>query len=152
MNLLTITLCVLIEATVIIAKTERLSVTKSPNRNEAKLLVFITAPPTDPAPTLMPSIYPPRPNKSLYNYNYNTDTGIQAQEHGHFNNVGTNQEVLEARGSYNYTDNEGNTFQVSYIANENGFQPWGAHLPTVPSLIKKALQYIAEHSEERGKE
>jgi hypothetical protein len=90
----------------------------------------------------------PGPSKSLYSYKYNTDTGIQAQEDGHLNNKGTDQEGLEARGSYSYTDNDGNTFQVSYIANENGFQPEGAHLPTVPPLINKALQYIAEHHEE----
>ncbi|KMR04590.1 larval cuticle protein lcp-17 [Lasius niger] len=82
-------------------------------------------------------------------YNYNTDIGIQVQEYGHLNNVGTKQEALEVRGSYNYTDNDGNTFQISYIANENGFQPKGTHLPTVPPLIKKALQYSAE---ENGKE
>ncbi|KAL6436044.1 hypothetical protein ACFW04_005685 [Cataglyphis niger] len=145
MNLLIITLCVLIEMTVIQAKTERLPATNS-NTNQAKLLVF---------QPLHPTFTPPvssRPTESLYNYNYNTDTGIQAQEHGHLNNVGTNQEAMEARGSYSYTDNEGNTFQVSYIANENGFQPEGAHLPVVPPLIKKALQYIAEHPQESENE
>ncbi|KMQ84145.1 larval cuticle protein lcp-17 [Lasius niger] len=89
--------------------------------------------------------YYPRTSNSLYSYKYNTDTGIQAQEDGHLNNKGTDQ---KARGSYSYTDNDGNTFQVSYIANENGFQPEGAHLPRVPPRIKKVLQYIAEHPEE----
>ncbi|GAB1863007.1 Larval cuticle protein LCP-17 [Camponotus japonicus] len=93
----------------------------------------------------------PNPDGS-YSYSYETGNGIQAQEDGHLNNVGTDQEALEARGSYSYTDNEGNTFQVSYVANENGFQPEGAHLPSVPPLIKKALQYIAEHPEENGQE
>lgn len=91
----------------------------------------------------------PNPDGS-YNYSYETGNGIQAQEEGHLNNVGTDQEAIEARGSYSYTDNEGNTYQVSYVANENGFQPEGAHLPQVPPLIKKALQYIAEHPEENG--
>lgn len=134
--------------TVIQAKTERLPATKSSNTNQAKLLVFQ---PLHPTPMLMPTISP-RPTKSLYNYNYNTDTGIKAQEHGHLNNVGTDQEAMEARGSYNYTANEGNTFQVSYIANENGFQPEGAHLPTVPPLTKKAFQYIAKHPEKSENE
>ncbi|XP_050445035.1 larval cuticle protein 65Ag1-like, partial [Cataglyphis hispanica] len=138
-----ITLCVLIEMTAIQAKTERLPATKS-NTNQAKLLVFHPL-----HPTLMPTISS-RSTESLYNYNYNTDTGIQAQEHGHLNNVGTDQEAIEVRGSYSYNDNEQNTFQVSYVANENGFQPEGAHLPEIPPLIKKALQYIAEHPEENG--
>lgn len=89
--------------------------------------------------------------KFLYNYNYNTDSGIQIQENCYLNNADTDQEGLEVQGSYSYTDNEGNNFQVSYIANENGFQPEGAHLPTIPPLIRKALQYIVEHSKENEK-
>ncbi|XP_072750452.1 endocuticle structural glycoprotein ABD-4-like isoform X2 [Anoplolepis gracilipes] len=135
----------------VIAKTERLSA----KLNEAKFIVainkdFLTFPSTTTTP--IPLHYDPRPSKSLYNYNYNTDIGIQAQEDGHLNYVGTDQEALEARGSYSYTDNEGNIFQVSYVANENGFQPEGAHLPEIPPLIKKALQYIAEHPEENEEE
>ncbi|XP_025270372.1 endocuticle structural glycoprotein SgAbd-2 isoform X1 [Camponotus floridanus] len=128
-----ITLCVLIEATVIIANTtKRLSSTIPPTTtNKLKKLAF-----------LPPSPSPPRSKKYLYNYNYNTDTGIQVQEEGNLNNEGTDQEALEVQGSYNFTDNEGNTFQVSYVANENGFQPEGAHLPTIPPLIRKALEYI----------
>ncbi|XP_050466570.1 endocuticle structural glycoprotein SgAbd-3-like [Cataglyphis hispanica] len=145
MKSLTITLCLLIKATVIIAKTVRLP----PVVNQLKFYAK-TYKPIMVYTTPIPWHYTPRPNKFLYNYNYNTDTGIQAQEHGHLNNVGTNQEAMEARGSY--TDNEGNTFQVSYIANENGFQPEGAHLSIVPPLIRKALQYIAEHPEESENE
>lgn len=99
-------------------------------------------------PILKQAIDGPNPDGS-YSYNYETGNGIQAQEDGHLNNVGTEQEALEARGSYSYIDNEGNTFQVTYVANENGFQPEGAHLPEVPPLIKRALQYIAEHPEEK---
>ncbi|XP_029662727.1 endocuticle structural glycoprotein SgAbd-3-like isoform X2 [Formica exsecta] len=91
-----------------------------------------------------------RSSKPLYSYNYNIDTGIQIQESGYLNHIGTDKEALEARGSYGYIDNEGNFFSVLYTANENGFQPEGAHLPTVPPLIIKALQYIAKHPEENG--
>lgn len=155
-----ITLCLLIKATVIIAKTERLTTITTPSGvNYAKLALYYTVPNYDTTPksTTPTSTTPLRqypniqPSKPLYNYTYNGDTGIQAQESGHLNNVGTNQEALEARGSYSYTDKDGNTFQVSYIANENGFQPKGAHLPTVPPLIKTALQYIAIEEEKRGK-
>ncbi|XP_029161182.1 larval cuticle protein 65Ag1-like isoform X2 [Nylanderia fulva] len=75
---------------------------------------------------------------------------LSAQEYGYLNNAGTDQGTLNVRGNYNYTDNDGNTFHISYIADENGFQPKGAHLPTMSALIKKILQYIAEHPEENG--
>ncbi|CAL1674402.1 unnamed protein product [Lasius platythorax] len=136
MNQLAITLCILMEAVIIAAKTERLPATTINTINYNKNALF--------------SYYSPQPSsKSLYSYSYNTDTGIQAQEDGHLNHINTEQEALEARGSYSYTDAEGNTFQVSYVANENGFQPEGTHLSTA-SLIKKALQYIAQHPEENG--
>ena len=132
------TLCVLVAATATIAAPPPAAVDDSElarSRNQI--------------PILKQAVDGPNPDGS-YSYSFETGNGIQAQEDGHLNNVGTDQEALEARGSYSYTDNEGNTYQVSYVANENGFQPEGAHLPEVPPLIKKALQYIAEHPEENG--
>ncbi|XP_077261399.1 flexible cuticle protein 12-like [Temnothorax americanus] len=101
-------------------------------------------------PILKQALDGPNPDGS-YNYSYETGNGIQAQEEGHLNNVGTDSEALEAHGSFSYTDADGQTYQISYVANENGFQPEGAHLPTappVPPQIARALQYIAEHPEE----
>lgn len=135
------------EAVLIIAKTERLSANSK--LNTIKLVPFS-------GESLQSKHYPTsftatvQPSNKLYSYSYNID-GIQTQEDGHLNHINTEQEALEARGSYNYTDAEGNTFHISYVANENGFQPEGAHLFTA-SLIKKALKYIAEHPEKNGQQ
>ncbi|KAL6436042.1 hypothetical protein ACFW04_005683 [Cataglyphis niger] len=131
------------EAVLIIAKTERLSANSKLNNNK-----FVTFLGQGYRPSFTPTI---QPSNKLYSYSYNIDD-IQVEEDGYLNHINTEQEALEARGSYTYTDAEGNTFHVSYVANENGFQPEGAHLPIVPPLIKKALQYIAEHSEESGEQ
>ncbi|RLU24652.1 hypothetical protein DMN91_002741 [Ooceraea biroi] len=118
----------------------------------ALVAVAVAAPAGEPTqiPILRQALDGPNPDGS-YNYQYETANGIQAQEEGHLNHVGTEQEALEARGSFSYTDNDGQVYQVSYVANENGFQPEGSHLPTappVPPLIQRALRYIAEHPEE----
>lgn len=107
-------------------------------------------PNTTPIPIVKQALDGPNPD-GTYNYSYETGNGIQAEEEGHLNNAGTDQEAIEARGSFSYTGADGQTYHVSYVANENGFQPEGAHLPTTPAVppqILKALQYIAEHPEE----
>ncbi|XP_029161181.1 uncharacterized protein LOC114932941 isoform X2 [Nylanderia fulva] len=118
MNLLTITLCVLLE--VLIAKTQRLP---ADSFNTNKLVAYGA-----PSATLLPDVisnYPQPNSKPLYNYSYNTDTGIRVQEDGHINHINTEQEALEARAKR-------------------------CSLPEIPPLIKKALQYIAEHPEENA--
>ncbi|EFN70248.1 hypothetical protein EAG_11916 [Camponotus floridanus] len=51
--------------------------------------------------------------------------------------MGTDQENLEARGSNSYIDNDGKTFQISYTANEDQFQPESPqYLSAIPLKIK----------------
>lgn len=63
------------------------------------------------------------------------------------------QEAQVAQGQFAYTSPEGQRIQLTYIADENGFQPTGDHLPTpppIPEAIQRALEYIAAHPEENG--
>lgn len=54
-----------------------------------------------------------------------------------------------ANGQFSYISKEGVPFSVSYVADENGFQPTGFHLPTpppVPVEIVKLLEYLKTHA------
>ncbi|KAM7355812.1 pupal cuticle protein Edg-78E-like isoform 1-T2 [Cochliomyia hominivorax] len=78
--------------------------------------------------------------KGNYKYEYATTNGINAGEQG----VGGET----ASGGFSYQSPEGEFIQISYLADENGFQPQGAHLPTpppIPAHILKALEYIRTH-------
>ncbi|RVE40182.1 hypothetical protein evm_015168, partial [Chilo suppressalis] len=59
--------------------------------------------------------------------------------------------ALEVKGSYRYTADDGTPVEVSYIANEDGYQPQGSHLPVpppIPVAIQRSLEYIAAHPAE----
>ncbi|RVE45046.1 hypothetical protein evm_010303 [Chilo suppressalis] len=67
-----------------------------------------------------------------YKYVVETSNGISAQEQGQLKNVGSENEAIEVRGQFSYTGPDGVVYTVNYVADENGFQPQGAHLPVAP--------------------
>ncbi|XP_050315085.1 flexible cuticle protein 12-like [Anthonomus grandis grandis] len=64
-----------------------------------------------------------------YQYGYETSNGIAAQEQGQLVNAGSENEAIAVRGSFQYTGPDNQQYVVNYVADENGFQPQGAHLP-----------------------
>lgn len=58
-----------------------------------------------------------------------TSNGITAQEDGVLKNAGTDNEIYAVRGQFSYTGPDGVVYSVTYIADENGFQPQGNHIP-----------------------
>lgn len=77
-----------------------------------------------------------------YSYAYETENQIFAEEQGFQKDGG----IQVAQGQYQYTSPEGQVVRLVYMADENGFQPQGAHLPTpppIPKIIQRALDYVA---------
>lgn len=73
-----------------------------------------------------------------------------AQEQGQLKNAGSEGEASEVQGSAQWTAPDGTPISISYVANEDGFQPQGDHLPTpppIPPAIQRALEWIAAHPE-----
>ncbi|XP_013186280.2 endocuticle structural glycoprotein ABD-4 [Amyelois transitella] len=82
-----------------------------------------------------------------YKWSYETGNGISAEEQGYVKNQGVpDAEIQTAQGQYQYTAPDGQVIHLQYLADENGFQPQGSHLPTpppIPEEIQKALDYLA---------
>ncbi|CAH1983162.1 unnamed protein product [Acanthoscelides obtectus] len=67
-----------------------------------------------------------------YSYAIDQSDGITKNEDGQVVNPGTDNESIAVRGQYSYVGPDGVVYTVTYIADENGFQPQGAHIPQAP--------------------
>lgn len=72
-------------------------------------------------------------NNSVTFNRYETSNGIGQQESAQLKDAGTDDEALSVQGSFYYTGDDGVVYQVVYIADKNGFQPQGAHIPQAPA-------------------
>ncbi|XP_011879849.1 PREDICTED: pupal cuticle protein 20-like [Vollenhovia emeryi] len=82
-----------------------------------------------------------------YHYSYETGNGIAVQEMGH--KQGESESVS---GSFSYTGPDGMQYSITYTADEYGFHPQGAHLPTPPPIppeIQRGVE-LALAAEARG--
>merc|ERR1712105_361781 len=80
-----------------------------------------------------------------YSYSYETGNGISIKEEGEQKLIGDKPEEVGSvsRGSYSY-DLEGVTYTVNWVADENGFQPTGAHLPAAPAMPEHVVKLLAD--------
>ncbi|XP_055631999.1 endocuticle structural glycoprotein ABD-4-like [Toxorhynchites rutilus septentrionalis] len=72
-----------------------------------------------------------------YAYNYETSNGIRASERS--------QDGLTATGEFSFVAPEGAELRLTYVADENGFQPEGSHLPVeppAPAHVIRALKAL----------
>ncbi|XP_060516996.1 endocuticle structural glycoprotein SgAbd-2-like [Cylas formicarius] len=90
-----------------------------------------------------------------YHSSYETGNGISYGEQGQLKNAGNKDaEAEEVQGFVRYTSPEGTPIELQFVANENGFQAQGAHLPVAPSpppippAILRSLEYNAAHPEQ----
>ena len=51
-----------------------------------------------------------------------------------------------AKGSYSYTAPDGAQISVNWVADQNGFQPTGQHLPTPPSVSHRSVSISGKKS------
>ncbi|XP_017783125.1 PREDICTED: endocuticle structural glycoprotein SgAbd-5-like [Nicrophorus vespilloides] len=66
-----------------------------------------------------------------YKFGFETSDGTKRDEEGTLKDLGgTEGPAIVIKGSFTWTDPEsGQTFTINFVADENGYQPEGAHLP-----------------------
>ncbi|XP_022218687.1 larval cuticle protein 65Ag1 [Drosophila obscura] len=66
-----------------------------------------------------------------YNFAYETSDGSKQEQQATLKKIAPEEDALQVTGSYSYLGDDGQTYTVTYTANENGFQPQGAHIPHI---------------------
>lgn len=64
-------------------------------------------------------------------FRFDTSDGTSRTEEAQLQNIGTENEALVVRGSITWIGDDGQQYTLTFIADENGFRPEGAHLPKV---------------------
>lgn len=57
-----------------------------------------------------------------YQWDFETSNGISAQAQGNLKQIGESA-AIAAQGSFQYASPEGEPIQITYVADENGYQP-----------------------------
>merc|ERR1712063_64686 len=73
--------------------------------------------------------------KQEYSFSYETENGISVSESGVQKQIGDKPEEAGtvSKGQFSYPEGSV-TYTVSWVADENGFQATGDHLPTPPPM------------------
>ncbi|XP_039759631.1 endocuticle structural glycoprotein SgAbd-2-like [Pararge aegeria] len=89
-----------------------------------------------------------------WHYAYETSDGTKVEQDGRIlPGLQPEEGSLAVTGSYSYIGDDGQTYTVTYTADENGFHPSGDHLPTpppIPEEILKSLQLTAGGNDVSG--
>ncbi|KOB71887.1 putative cuticle protein [Operophtera brumata] len=83
-------------------------------------------------------------NSDSYSYGFETDNGIAVGENG----VAVNG--VQAEGGYSYQGDDGQVYKVTYTADEGGYRPQGAHLPTPPPIPEEILKSLEQNAKEEA--
>ncbi|VEN55075.1 unnamed protein product [Callosobruchus maculatus] len=87
-----------------------------------------------------------------FKFSYETANGIKVEESGYLkdNPESSTDRIQVIEGIVSYTDNDGQMINLRYIADENGYQPQGDHLPTSPPALQGQPQQQGESAQPGG--
>ncbi|KAJ8732074.1 hypothetical protein PYW08_014804 [Mythimna loreyi] len=76
-----------------------------------------------------------------YNFAWELSDGTKHEEQGQLKNQGTENEAIAVQGQYAWVGPDGVLYTVTYVADENGFQPQIQQGPggAVPSAVVASL-------------
>merc|ERR1712127_254439 len=81
----------------------------------------------------------------VYSFSYETENGISVSESGVQKQIGDKPEEAGtvSQGKYSYPE-DSVTYTITWVADENGFQATGDHLPTPPPMPEHVVKMLAD--------
>ncbi|XP_037780468.1 cuticle protein CP14.6-like [Penaeus monodon] len=106
-------------------------------------VVAFAAPQYDSSEEFVPILKDDRVQEDdgTFNFDFEAANGIRVSQAG--SPDGDEDAVIKA-GEYSYTAPDGTPVVVKYVADENGFQPQGAHLPVAPEFPHPIPQFVLD--------
>ena len=87
-------------------------------------------------------------NPDSFRIGLELDNGQIQHQSGQLSGKGEELALVQ-QGDFQWVSPEGETISLKYIADENGYQPEGAHLPVAPPIpveIIKSIEYIRSNA------
>merc|ERR1711915_43996 len=83
--------------------------------------------------------------KQEYSFSYEAENGISVSESGKQKQFGDKPEEagIISQGKFSYPE-EGVTYTITWVADENGFQATGDHLPVAPPMPEHVVKMLAD--------
>merc|ERR1712243_345798 len=83
--------------------------------------------------------------KQEYSFSYESENGISVSESGKQKQFGDKPEEagIISQGKFSYPE-EGVTYTITWVADENGFQATGDHLPVAPPMPEHVVKMLAD--------
>merc|ERR1712198_93180 len=82
-----------------------------------------------------------------YSFVFETENGISRSESGTPIDVDSAEDVIASQGSVSFTFPDGESFELSFVADENGYQPQSEHLPVAPAFPHPIPDFVLEQIE-----
>lgn len=81
---------------------------------------------------------------------YESGDGTKVQEQGYLKEDAPEGPGEAVQGSFTFIAPDGQALTITYTADENGFVPQGAHLPTPPPIPEEILKSLEQNAAEEA--